>query len=184
MNNINITNNAIKQILFTPEEIQEQVARIGEQISEEYSGKEILVVGILRGSVIFVSDLIRHISCDCSIDFMTVQSYGDSAVSGSVKLTQDLHSDIRGKHVIVVEDILDTAKTLAFVREVLLGRNPASFKICTLLNKRVPKVENIVADYKCFDVNNEFVVGYGLDYAQKYRNLPYVGVLKEEIWKN
>lgn len=178
-------NKDVERILFTEEQLKEAVKRVGAQISADYAGRMPLMVGILKGSCIFMSDLIRQLDIDCDIDFMVAKSYGNAAVSsGNVKILKDLDSDITGRDVIIVEDILDTARTLSAVKKYLLQKSPASVKICTLLDKvTAEKFGDVTADYKCFDVENEFVVGYGLDYAEKYRNLPYIGVLKHEIYE-
>lgn len=174
----------LERILFSKEELDEKVKDMGRQITEDYKGKNPLLIGILKGSVVFMSDIMRAIDLDCSIDFMVAKSYGNTAVSsGKVNIIKDVDCDISGRDVIIIEDILDTARTLSAVKKYLLSKNPASVKICTLLNKLVPKAENVTADYKCFDIKNEFVVGYGLDYAEKYRALPYIGVLKREIYE-
>ncbi len=175
----------VERILFTEEEIKQSVERIGREITADYSGKTPLLVGILKGSVIFTADLLREIDLMCDIDFMVAKSYGNAAVSsGNVRILKDLDTDITGRDVIIVEDILDTARTLAAVKSYLMQKNPASVKICTLLDKvTAEKVSDVRADYKCFDVGNEFVVGYGLDYAEIYRNLKYIGVLKREVYE-
>lgn len=174
----------LERILFSEEDLNEKVKKMGKQITEDYKGKNPILIGILKGSVVFMSDIMRAIDLDCSIDFMVAKSYGNTAVSsGKVNIIKDVDCDISGRDVIIIEDILDTARTLSAVKKYLLTKNPASIKICTLLNKLVPKAENITADYKCFDIENEFVVGYGLDYAEKYRALPYIGVLKREIYE-
>lgn len=174
----------LERILFSEAQLKEKVKDLGKQITEDYKDKSPVIIGILKGSVIFMSDLLRETDLNCSIDFMVVRSYGNEAVSsGKVDIVKDIDCDISGRDVIIVEDILDSARTLYAVKNYLLGKNPASLKICTLLDKRVEKAADITADYKCFDIENEFVVGYGLDYAEKYRNLPYIGVLKREIYE-
>ncbi len=175
----------VERILFTEEQLKEASQRLGRQITEDLSGKAPLLIGILKGSVVFMTDLMRNIGLECSIDFMVVKSYGNSAVSsGNVRIVKDLDTDIRGMDVVVIEDILDTARTLSYVKKYLLDKGPASLRICTLLDKvTAVRADNITADYKGFDVGNEFVVGYGLDYAEKYRNLPYIGVLRHEIYE-
>ena len=175
----------LERILFSEEELNEKIKETGKRITEDYKGKNPILIGILKGSVVFMSDIMRAVDLDCSIDFMVAKSYGDSAVSsGNVRIIKDVDCDISGRDVIIIEDILDTARTMSAVKKYLLTKNPASVKICTLLDKKVEKTENVTADYKCFDIENEFVVGYGLDYAEKYRNLPYIGVLKREIYAN
>lgn len=174
----------IKAVFYSQEQIQEKVQELGKQISEDYKGKKLMLVGVLKGSVLFMADLMRSITIPCEIDFMSVSSYGDdTSSSGRVRILKDLDKDIAGYDLIIVEDILDSGKTLSYLKNLLLTRNPASISICTLLEKPERKSSAINADYSGFDVPNEFVVGYGLDFAQKYRNLPFIGVLKEEIYK-
>ncbi|MBR4113004.1 MAG: hypoxanthine phosphoribosyltransferase [Ruminiclostridium sp.] len=174
----------IERILHSEEDIKAAVKKIGTQITTDYAGKTPLLVGILKGSVVFMADLMREIDLNCDIDFMVAKSYGNAAVSsGNVKIIKDLDTDITGRDLIIVEDILDSARTLYSVRNYLMQKNPASIKICTLLDKKVERAFDLKADYKCFDIENEFVVGYGLDYAEKYRCLPYVGVLKREVYE-
>ena len=174
----------LERILFSEAQLKERVKALGKQITEDYKDKSPVIIGILKGSVIFMSDLLREIDLLCSIDFMVARSYGNEAVSsGKVDIVKDIDCDISGRDVIIVEDILDSARTLYAVKNYLLDKNPASVKICVLLDKIVKKAADVTADYKCFDIENEFVVGYGLDYAEKYRNLPYIGVLKREIYE-
>ncbi|MBR5089000.1 MAG: hypoxanthine phosphoribosyltransferase [Ruminiclostridium sp.] len=178
--------NDVERILFSEDEIRNAVAALGKRIAADVSGNGTpLFIGILKGSFIFMADLVRETGINCEMDFMIAKSYGNSTVSsGTVNIVKDISADITGRDVIVVEDILDTARTLAAVKELLLSRSPASVKICTLLDKVTAKrVSDLKADYKCFDVGNEFVVGYGLDYAEKYRNLKYIGVLKREVYE-
>lgn len=169
----------IKEIIFSEEQLIQRSKEIGEQITKDFAGEEVLLVGILRGSVLFFADVMRNIDLDCRIDFMGVKSY-EGTVSGNLSITKDLSEDIAGKNIILVEDILDTGKTLAFIKKELAKRNPKSISICTLLDKKIEKSEDVKAQYVGFEVDNVFVVGYGLDYSQKYRNLPYIGVIKEE----
>ncbi len=177
-------NKDIERILHSEEDIKAAVKQIGTQITADYAGKAPLLVGILKGSVVFMADLMREIELNCDIDFMVAKSYGNAAVSsGNVKIIKDLDTDVTGRDLIIVEDILDSARTLYSVRNYLMQKNPASVKICTLLDKKVERAFDLKADYKCFDIENEFVVGYGLDYAEKYRCLPYVGVLKREVYE-
>lgn len=177
-------NKDIERILHSEEELKAAVKRIGAQITEDYAGKAPLLVGILKGSVVFMADLMREIELNCDIDFMVAKSYGNAAVSsGNVRILKDLDTDITNRDIIIIEDILDSARTLYSVRNYLMQKNPASIKICTLLDKKVERAFDLKADYKCFDIENEFVVGYGLDYAEKYRTLPYVGVLKREVYE-
>ena len=175
----------VERILFSEDEIRNAVAEIGKRISDDYKGKSPLIVGVLKGSFVFMADLIREIDLGCDLDFMVAKSYGNAAVSsGTVNIMKDVDADVTGRDVIIVEDILDTARTLASVKEHLISKDAASVKICTLLDKvTAVKAADVKADYKCFDIGNEFVVGYGLDYAEKYRNLRYIGVLKREIYE-
>lgn len=177
--------NDIEKVYYSSEELHSIVSRLGRQISEDYKDKNLLLVSILKGSVIFMADLMREITVPCEIDFMCVSSYGNETEnnSGIVKIIKDLDINIEGYDLLVVEDILDSGRTLNNVISLLKHRNPASIRICTLLDKPERRVVDLYADYSGAEVPDEFVVGYGLDYAQKYRNLPYIGVLKEEIYK-
>lgn len=173
----------ILKVLLSEQEIQAKVAELGRQITEDYQDKKLLMVSVLKGSVIFMADLMRAINCHARIDFMSVSSYGNSTKSsGVVKIIKDLDMNLEGYDLLLVEDILDSGKTLYYLREILKERNPASIRIATLLNKPERRTADIVPDYSCFEVPDEFVVGYGLDYAEKYRNLPYIGVLKPEVY--
>lgn len=174
----------IAKVLYSEETLKNRVAELGAQISRDYADKEnVIIVGILRGSYIFMADLTRSITIPCQVDFMALSSYGKgTSSSGQIQIKKDLSETIDGAHVIIVEDILDSGNTLAFLSKMLEVRNAASIKICTLLDKPSRRVKNITADYYGFVVPDEFVVGYGLDYAEKYRNLPYIGVLKPEIY--
>ena len=178
-------NDDIKTVLVSEEELKAKVAELGAQISRDYAGKNLVLVSILKGSVVFMADLMRAVSIPCSIDFMVVSSYGGSntTTSGLVKIIKDLDGDLSGKDVLIVEDILDTGVTLSNLVPMLKMRNPNSVKICTILDKPSRLKANIQPDYEGFRVPDEFVVGYGLDYDEKYRNLPYVGVLKPEIYE-
>ena len=173
----------IAQVLFTKEELSAKVAEIGAQITKDYQGKDLVLVSVLRGSYIFMADLTRNIDLPCTMDFMSVTSYGAGTVStGQVKITRDLSEPIEGKDLIIVEDILDSGNTLYYLRDVLNARKPASIAICTLLDKPERRKKDIVADYVGFTIPDAFVVGYGLDYAERYRNLPYVGIVKPEVY--
>lgn len=172
----------IERVLISEDEIKTKVAEIGARISKDYEGKNPVFVGVLKGCFIFMADLLRYVTIDCTMDFMCVSSYSGTRSTGAVKITKDLNEDIEGRPVIIVEDILDSGKTLAYLRQYLMGRNPASVSIVTLMDKPEGRRADISADYACFAVPNEFVVGYGLDYNQKYRNIPYIGVLKKEIY--
>ena len=174
----------IQKILISEEELKARVQELGRQISANYAGKEPLLVSVLRGSYIFMADLTRSIDCFCRLDFMAVSSYGSGTVSsGQVKIVKDLSDSIEGKDVIVVEDILDSGNTLSYLFQLLKARNPASLKRCTLLDKPSRRSKPITADYVGFTVPDEFVVGYGLDYGELYRNLPYIGVLKPQVYE-
>ncbi|MCF7858149.1 MAG: hypoxanthine phosphoribosyltransferase [Candidatus Cloacimonetes bacterium] len=176
--------NDIEKILLTKEEIQDKVKMIGEQISQDYKDKTPVLVCILKGGVIFLSDLMKHISIPINIDFMSVSSYGDSTKSsGVVKIKKDIDIDISNRHVLIIEDIVDSGLTLKYINNYFTNHNVASVKLCALLDKPEAHKSDLDIDYLGFEVGNEFVVGYGLDYAQEYRNLPYIGILKKEIYK-
>ena len=175
---------SIKEVLYTEEQLQARVKELGAQITKDYAGKDkILLVSVLRGSYIFMADLSRAIDLPCLIDFMVVSSYGaGTSSSGQVEIKKDISSSIEDYHVIIVEDILDSGNTLYNLLDVLKLRKAASIRICTLLDKPERRAKPIQADYTGFVVPDAFVVGYGLDYNQQYRNLPYIGVLKEEVY--
>ncbi|MCD6176835.1 MAG: hypoxanthine phosphoribosyltransferase [Candidatus Cloacimonetes bacterium] len=175
--------NDIEKILKTETEIQEKIKQLGRQISKDYEGKNPIMICILKGGIVFLSDLVRSISIKVELDFMSLSSYGDSTQSsGVVRIKKDIDADISNRDVIIVEDIVDSGLTLKYINDYFKQHNPASVKICTLLDKpKAHKIE-INIDYVGFEVGNEFVVGYGLDYAQRYRNLPYIGILKKEIY--
>ncbi len=173
----------IKEILLDEKQISEIVKNMGAQISKDYKGKNLLLISVLKGSVIFMADLMRAINIPCKIDFMVVSSYGDKSVSsGAVKIIKDLDINLSGYDLLIVEDILDTGRTLQSLMEILGTRNPNSIKICTFLDKPDRRAVALSADYAGAQIPDEFVVGYGLDYDEKYRNLPYLGVLKKEIY--
>jgi len=174
----------IEKVLISREEISQKVKELGQQIGKDYEGKDLLVVCILKGAILFMADLIREIDCPLSTDFMAVSSYGDSTKSsGAVMILKDLESNVKGRHVLIVEDIIDTGLTLKYLIENLKARKPASIKICTLLDKPDRRKVKINVDYTGFVIPDEFVVGYGLDFAEKYRNLPDVCVLKPETYE-
>lgn len=178
-------NKNIEKILVTEEELADITKRLGEQITHDYAGKKLLIVGVLKGSIYFLTDLSRHIDLPCQIDFIQASSYGANTVSsGVIKITKDISENLTGFDVLLVEDILDTGKTLKHIHDMLSKRNPESISVITLLDKPSRREVDIYADYVGVDVPNEFVVGYGLDYDQFYRNLPYIGVLKQEIYEN
>lgn len=171
----------ISEVFFSEEQLEKIVSDIGKQISEDYKGKKLLLVCVLKGSIMFMSDLMKHITIPCKIDFLAAESYGSGTRStGEVKITKDLSSDIRGWDVLLVEDILDSGKTLKKLTEFLRLKEPQSVEICTLLDKPSRRAVDISAKYIGSEVQNQFVVGYGLDYNQKYRNLPFIGILKDE----
>lgn len=176
--------NSIERILISEEQINEAVKKIGKQITDEYQGKDLLMLCVLKGSIVFFADLIRNIDCHVNIDFIKASSYGCSTVSsGCVRVADLSHLVVEGRHIIIVEDILDTARTLHTIKTCMLELKPESLKIVTLLDKKARRVTELEADIKGFDIGNEFVVGYGLDYNEKFRNLPYIGVLKESEYK-
>lgn len=176
----------VESILISEDDINAKVEELGKQISKDYSGKSVLMICILKGSVVFFSDLVRNIDCNVSFDFMVASSYGNSTqTSNSLNIRLDLSQDISGKDVILVEDIIDSGNTLYKLKDLLLERNPASLKIVTLLDKperRNPDID-IKVDYCGFSIPDEFVVGYGLDYAERYRHIPYVGILKRSVYE-
>ena len=172
----------IQEILISEEEIQKRVAEIGEQITRDFADKDPVFIGVLKGCFIFMADLMRCVSVDCSMDFMAVSSYRGTTSTGAVSINKDLSAPIEGRHIILVEDILDSGVTLNYLKSYLQVRKPASIRIATLLDKPARRKADIYADYSCFDVPDAFVVGYGLDYNERYRNLPYIGILKEEIY--
>lgn len=175
--------NDIERVLVTEEEIQEKVKEIAAQLEADYKDKNPVFLGILKGSFVFMADLMREVNIYCDIDFMAVSSYGSSATtSGAVKINKDLSQDIGGRHVVIIEDILDSGVTLSYLKSYLMNRMPESIRICTLLDKPARRKADIKADYFGFDIPDAFVVGYGLDYAERYRNLPFIGVLKPEIY--
>jgi len=173
----------IAEVLVSEEAIKNRVAELGRQISEDYSGEKLLLIGLLRGAIVFLSDLMRCITIPVQLDFMGISSYGASTDSGAVRLVMDLEIDITGRHVLIVEDIVDTGKTLSYLVGNLRARQPASLRLCALLDKPERRQVPIDVDYVGFEIPDKFVVGYGLDFAEGYRNLPFVGVLKEHLYK-
>ena len=173
----------IQEILFSERQLKNRVKKMAAQITKDYEGKEPVFISVLRGSYIFMADLTRAVQLPVAVDFMMVSSYGKGTTSsGQVQITKDLSDDIEGKDVIVVEDILDSGNTLSYLLQVLEARKPASIKLCTLLDKPERRVKPIKADYVGYTIPDAFVVGYGLDYAEKYRNLPFIGVLKPSVY--
>jgi hypoxanthine phosphoribosyltransferase len=173
--------NDIGEILITDDQIREKTAELGRQITEDYRGKNPLLICVLKGGLMFLADLMREINIPVEIDFMAVSSYGDATESsGVVRILMDLDRNIKGRHVLIVEDIIDTGRTLTYIMENLRTRGPASVRVCTMLNKPARRVLDIPIDYVGFEIPDRFVIGYGLDYGEIYRNLPFVGVLKPE----
>lgn len=173
-----------ERILFSEEQLRGRVKEIAGQVDKLYQGKRPLCVGILKGGIIFYSDFIRHLTAPVELDFMAVSSYGGGTVSsGKLKIKKDLDRDVRGRDVIIIEDIIDSGFTLANLKALLLERGAASVAIVTLLNKKGRREYDIAPDFNCFDIENEFVIGYGLDYDESYRSLPYIGILKREIYE-
>ena len=174
----------IEQILYTEEELSRRVKELGRQITADYAGRHPMLVSVLRGSYIFMADLTRAIDLDVTVDFMAVSSYGAGTVSsGQVEIKKDLSDSIEGRDLIIVEDILDSGNTLYYLMDVLRARKPASIRICTLMDKPERRTKPITADYVGFTIPDTFIVGYGLDYDERYRNLPYVGVVKPSVYE-
>ncbi len=173
----------LERILLTEDQLNDRVSQLGAEITRDYAGKTPMLVSVLRGSYIFMADLSRKIDLPVTVDFLSVSSYGAGTVSsGQVEIKKDLSGSIDGKDLILVEDILDSGSTLFYLIHLLQVRNPKSIKICTLLDKPERRAKPIQADYRGFSIPDEFVVGYGLDYAERYRNLPYIGILKREVY--
>ena len=176
--------NDIEKILLTEEQIQEKIKELGEVLTEEYKDKNPIIVGVLKGVVVFYADMIRQIKVPCQMDFMWISSYAGTESSGKMLVRQELSNNIEGRHVLILEDIFDTGNSLQFTVDHLKAQNPASLKVCTFLDKPERRREGVTvqADYTGFTIPNEFVVGYGLDFNEHYRNLPYIGVLKPEMY--
>ena len=173
----------IERVLFSAQELDERVAQLAREINRDYAGREITLISVLRGSFIFMADLTRKIELPCTVDFMSVSSYGrGTRSSGQVQITKDLSDSIEGRHVRVVEDILDSGTTLHYLLQVLAQRHPASIRLCTLLDKPERREKPVEVHYSGFSIPDAFVVGYGLDYAERYRNLPYIGILKPSVY--
>lgn len=173
-----------ERILFSEEQLRGRVKEVAEEVDKLYVGKRPLCVGILKGGIIFYADFIRHLTAPVELDFMVVSSYGSGTVSsGKLKIKKDLDRDVRGRDVIIVEDIIDSGFTLANLKALLLERGAASVIIVTLLNKKARRAYDIAPDFNCYDIEDEFVIGYGLDYDESYRSLPYIGILKREIYE-
>ena len=177
--------NDILKVLIPQSELNAKVRELGQTLTRDYAGKKPMFVGVLKGCFVFMADLIREVDLYCDMDFMAVSSYGSgTSTTGAVKINKDLSRDIEGRDVIIVEDILDSGVTLSYLKGYLENRRPASIKIVTLLDKPARRRADICADYYGFRVPDEFVVGYGLDYAEEYRNLPYIGILKPEVYSD
>ena len=175
----------ILKVLVTEDELKTRIAELGQALYDKFEGKTPLFLGVLKGSFIFMADLVRATQLKSDIEFMSVSSYANATTSsGRVRIVQDVQHDITGRDIIVVEDILDSGNTLAYLRDYLLGKGAASITIVTLLDKPARRTKAVTADFAGFVVPDEFVVGYGLDYAQQYRNVPYIGVLKPEVYGN
>ena len=180
---MSIFDNDIQEVLFSEEQLKNRVQEIARQITADYQGKEIMLISVLRGSFVFMADLCRAIDLPCTLDFMAVSSYGKGTKSsGQVQITKDLSEDITDRHIIVVEDILDSGNTLSYLLKILENRHPASIRLCTLLDKPDRRVKPVQVHYSGFTIPDAFVVGDGLDYAEKYRNLPYIGILKPRVY--
>ena len=175
----------IQEVLYTEEQIRARIAELGQELTRDYAGKNPVVIGVLKGVVVFYADMIRQIKVPCQMDFMTISSYSGTDSTGTAVVKQDISVDIKGRHVLILEDIFDTGNSLDFTCRYLQSREPASVKICTLLDKPERRKEGITlkADYVGFTIPNAFVVGYGLDYNEQYRNLPFVGILKPEVYQ-
>ena len=180
---MSIFDNDIQEVLFSEEPLKNRVREIAQQITADYQGKEIMLISVLRGSFVFMADLCRAIDLPSTLDFMAVSSNGKGTKSsGQVQITKDLSEDITDRHIIVVEDILDSGNTLSYLLKILENRHPASIRLCTLLDKPDRRVKPVEVHYSGFTIPDAFVVGYGLDYAEKYRNLPYIGILKPRVY--
>ena len=176
--------NDIQEVLYSEEVLKNKINELGTKISKDYEGKNLLVVGILKGSVLFAAELIKNITIPCEIDFMAVSIYGNSTeTSGVVRILKDLDQDIEGKDILIVEDIVDTGVTLNYLLKYLKARKANSIEIASLLNKQARRVNDLNVKYIGFEVPDEFIVGFGIDYAEKYRNLPFIGTLKREVYE-
>ncbi|MDR1467220.1 MAG: hypoxanthine phosphoribosyltransferase [Oscillospiraceae bacterium] len=177
--------NDIKKILFDEKILSQSIKKLGKKISEDYKDKNLLMISILKGSIVFMSDLMRSITTHCIIDFMCASSYdGGCKTKGVIKIVKDLDISVCNHDLLIVEDILDSGLTLQSIMNLLKNRNPKSIKICTLLDKPTKRQVDIIPDYRCLEVPDEFIVGYGFDYQERYRNLPFIGVLKQSVYEN
>lgn len=177
-------NKDVESILLSEQQIADKVKELGAQISKDYEGKNPIIISVLKGSFIFMADLVREIDIPCTVDFMSVSSYGSGTTSsGEVKIVKDFDQSIEGRHIIIVEDILDSGRTLSYLIQTLKARGAASIALCTFLDKPERRVMPVEVDYRGFQIPDAYIVGYGLDYDQRYRNLPYVGVLKPSVYE-
>ena len=173
---------AVGDVLIEEPELQRRIAELGRQLSEDYADRDLLLIGVLKGAVFFMADLMRHISVPCEVDFMAISSYGAATdSSGVVRILKDLDLNIEGRHVLVVEDIIDSGLTLSYLTRTLAAREPASLEVCTLLTKPERREVDVPVKYVGFEIPNRFVIGYGLDFGERYRNLPFVGVLHDDL---
>lgn len=176
-------NNDVQKVLISEKEIADKIEQLGKQISKDYLGKNLILVSVLKGSVVFMADIMRQISISCEIDFMCVSSYGAGVKSsGVVKIVKDIDIKLENRDILIIEDILDSGLTLSYIVDLLKTRNPSSIKVCTLLDKPDRRQTELKVDYLGFSIPDEFVIGYGLDYDEKYRNLPYIGVLSPKVY--
>jgi len=174
-------NNDIAEILFSSDAIAAKVKELGELVADTYQENDLLLVSVLKGAVVFLTDLMRAIPMPLAIDFLAISNYGGKGAAGAVRILKDLEQDITGRHVLVVEDIVDTGLTLSYLLRTLRARDPVSLRVCTLLDRSVRRIVDLPMAFRGFDIPDQFVVGYGLDHQQRYRNLPFIGVLKPEI---
>lgn len=174
----------VEEILFSEEQLRARVAELGAEISRDFEGKNPVFIGVLKGCWVFMADLVRSVTIPCSVEFMAVKSYDGANSTGVVQIQKDLSESIEGRHIIMVEDILDTGRTLNYLTKYLSARQPASITIATLLDKPSRRKAPVEAKYSCFEVPDSFIVGYGLDYNERYRNIPYIGVLKPDIYRD
>ncbi len=173
---------AVSEVLIDEDSLRARVAELGEEVSTDYAGRDLLLIGVLKGAVFFMADLMRHVTVPCEVDFMAISSYGAATdSSGVVRILKDLDINIKGRDVLVVEDIIDSGLTLSYLMRNLASRDPSSLEVCALLTKPERRREEVPVRYVGFEIPNRFVIGYGLDFAERYRNLPYVGVLREEL---
>jgi hypoxanthine phosphoribosyltransferase len=182
MSSVNELTAAVSEILIDEDTLQNRIGELGAEISEDYRGRDLLLIAVLKGAVFFMADLMRHLTVPCEVDFMAISSYGDSTdSSGIVRILKDLDINIEGRHVLVVEDIIDSGLTLSYLMRNLESREPATLEVCALLTKPARREIDVPVRYVGFEIPNKFVVGYGLDFAERYRNLPYVAVLSQEL---